>query len=740
MKIRVLVFSILALLLGLAACQAGEDGPRLVSDWQPTAVGTRPLRIPDDTSQTVNLPEVPTREPTVTPVADVVIPTMAPTAVPVGVYVRELDGFTLHYPPAWEFEETEMGYLRLDDPQMDIVVIATSEYADEETTFATIKENFTSAGNGFLGVGNLHVVSEEEIPYGTEGSAQMALLEGDGAGEAFQIYLGYIEENARALTIVAVGKPGSIAARRTTLDLMVAQAFPGGDRLLGYDRNETLVLQGSEPLPRSLDPAQQTGSAADFVGLLYSGLVRLSPEMQVVPDLAERWDVSTDGTVYTFTLGADLAFADGRPLTAADVQYSWERAADPDTNSTTADTYMGDILGFREKLQGEADTIRGVRVVDDRTLEVTLDRPKPYFLAKLTYPVSFVLDSNSVADKDLEDWVYEPNASGPYVLADRSENEYFVFERNDKYHAPSALPRVVFLLSRIGNPISLFEAGEVDVAYLGAVDSLEVRQPSHQFHENWQTNTSLCTTLLQFNNTLPPMDDPLVRQALALSVDKEKLNDLLAEGTNLVASTILPPGMPGFDAELAEEQSANMNNVEVAQAALAASSYADGLPPLIISAAGFGDSERDDLNAISEMWREALGVEVSVEFLDPVDFKTVVAEERGHIVSYGWCADYPDPENFLDILYHTGSEFNVGGYTNSEVDALLEAARVELDVASRLAMYQEIEQLLLEDAAAIPLSHGVSDALVSDRVNGFVLAPMGVRLLPQLSLTTMGEE
>ncbi|MCA9876051.1 MAG: hypothetical protein KC441_20400, partial [Anaerolineales bacterium] len=251
MKIRVLVFSILALLLGLAACQAGEDGPRLVSDWQPTAVGTRPLRIPDDTSQTVNLPEVPTREPTVTPVADVVIPTMAPTAVPVGVYVRELDGFTLHYPPAWDFEETEMGYLRLDDPQMDIVVIATSEYADEETTFATIKENFTSAGNGFLGVGNLHVVSEEEIPYGSGGSAQIALLEGDGAGEAFQIYLGYIEENARALTIVAVGKPGSIAARRTTLDLMVAQAFPGGDRLLGYDRNETLVLQGSEPLPRS---------------------------------------------------------------------------------------------------------------------------------------------------------------------------------------------------------------------------------------------------------------------------------------------------------------------------------------------------------------------------------------------------------------------------------------------------------------------------------------------------------
>jgi ABC-type transport system substrate-binding protein len=198
--------------------------------------------------------------------------------------------------------------------------------------------------------------------------------------------------------------------------------------------------------------------------------------------------------------------------------------------------------------------------------------------------------------------------------------------------------------------------------------------------------------------------------------------------------------MPGYDVALAEEQAATINNIEAAQAALAASAYADGLPPIIISAGGFGDSDRDDLNAMIEMWREALGAEVSVEFLDPIDFKELLDEERGHMVSYGWCADYPDPENFLDVLYYSNSEFNVGGYTNPEVDVLLAQARVELDVATRLGLYQQIERLLLEDAAAIPLSHGVSDVLVNERVSGYVLSPMGARIMPLLSLTTAGEE
>ncbi len=737
---KILLVFLAILLLCLAACQSVETGPRLVSEWEPTAVGEPSLR-PTVTPIPVGESEVPTRQPTPTPLVDVEIPPMPETAVPEGVFIRDLDGFTVHYPYWWEVESEEGGSIQLFDTAMSLFILASGSFTDDEANYEATVEEFTSSESGVFGIENLTLVAEEEIPLDDDKVANIALLNGTAFGdEEVQIYFAYREEDARTLTLFAIGQPQNIEARRTTLDTMVAQASLGGDRLLGYDLDETLVMLGGEPIPRSLDPALQTGSAAGFVGLLYSGLVKLSPEMQVVPDLAEHWEVSEDGTVYTFTLREGLMFADERPLTAADVQASWERAADPETESMTVETYMGDILGVPEKLAGEADTISGVQVIDDRTLEVTLDGPKPYFLAKLSYPVSYVVDTEAIGDKELEDWVYEPNASGAFVLADRSEDEYYVFERNESYHKPPELQRVVYLLSRVGNPISLFESGEVDVTGLGAVDSLEVRKPSHTLHENWQTTTSLCTTMMQINNSLAPMDDPLVRQAFALAVDKDSLNDLLSDGTNLVANTIFPPGMPGYDAAFAEAQAAVSGDIEAAQAALAASTYADGLPPVVISASGFGDSERDDLNAMIDMWREALDAEVSVEFLDPIDFRTALEANRGHFISYGWCADYPDPENFVDVLFYTGGEFNVSGYTNPEIDALMEEARVELDVAARLALYQEIEQKLLADGATIPLSHGVSDVLVNDRVQGYVLSPMGVQIVPELSLSTAGEE
>jgi oligopeptide transport system substrate-binding protein len=128
-----------------------------------------------------------------------------------------------------------------------------------------------------------------------------------------------------------------------------------------------------------------------------------------------------------------------------------------------------------------------------------------------------------------------------------------------------------------------------------------------------------------------------------------------------------------------------------------------------------------------------------VQLLDPQDYSRVARETEAHLTSYGWCADYPDPENFLDVLFHSESEFNVAGYSNPEIDALLEEARTELDPARRLALYQEIETALLADTAAIPFRHSVIDVLVSERVNGFVLSPMGEIDLRLLTLSEVEE-
>lgn len=162
----------------------------------------------------------------------------------------------------------------------------------------------------------------------------------------------------------------------------------------------TLVRLFSDPT--SLDPHQIGDVTSSIVvGEIFGGLVTLSLDYQPVLDLAESCIVSADGTVYTFVLRENAQFHDGKPVTAHDVKWSIERAADPDTLSTNAQNYLGDIIGVNEKLEGAADAVSGVRVVDDRTIEFTIDAPKSFFLAKLSYPTAYVLDPEQVDDKEI---------------------------------------------------------------------------------------------------------------------------------------------------------------------------------------------------------------------------------------------------------------------------------------------------------------------------------------------------
>ena len=727
---------ILLLILLLAACQTGEEGtgPQTILDWQPTPLGERPpppevtLPEPEPGPERPDIPEPPEAM-----AADIgAIPTMVPTPQPPNVYVSEANGFAIPFPNSWQLVESDGQSMQIYDPALGVVFNAFSGFKDEETSYQDTLDSFIGEEASFLG--ELSLASEEESAFAGEGNANIAFLVGrDEVGDELGIWLAYAESLPHTYVFMAFGEPGDVEARQTTLKTILSQVQPGGAHIYGLVRSETLVMLGGDPIPRFLDPARQTGSAAGYVGLLYSGLVRLTPELQVEPDLAESWTVSEDGTVYTFTLREDMKFHDGKPITAADIQASWERAADPETDSTTTDTYLGDILGVAEKLNGEAETISGLEVVDERTLVVTLDGPKPYFLSKLTYPTSFVVDLDSVDPED-EEWVYEPNASGPYTLREFREDEVMIFERNENYHTAPAIPQVVFLLYRIGSSISLFESGEVDVIGVGGNEAKRVRQPEDELHEQWLSTTSLCTTLVQMNNTLPPMDDPDVRQAFALAVDKEGYNELMNEGIPLVAGSILPPAMPSYSAEEAQALAEEGHDPEAAQTALAESTYADGLPPIILTAGGYGNADQGGLDALIAGWNDVLGAEVTVEFVDPEDYSRAARENHGHLVSYGWCADYPDPQNFLDVLYHSDSEFNVAGYSNPEIDVLLEESRTELDPTRRLALYQEINTALLDDTAAIPLVHGVSDVLVNDRVQGYVLSPMGAPVIHRLSL------
>jgi oligopeptide transport system substrate-binding protein len=504
-------------------------------------------------------------------------------------------------------------------------------------------------------------------------------------------------------------------------------------QVYGLDRSKTLVLMGGDPYPEDLDPARTEGAAAGYIGHIFSGLVRLSPQMQIEPDLAESWTISPDGTEYTFTLRSGLTFQSGRPLTAEDVKFSWERAADPETDSPTARTYLGDILGLKEKLDGEAEEIEGVQVVDERTLVVTVDGPKSYFLAKLTYPTSFVVDRENV-EADPEEWMFTPNASGPYALSEIKEDEAILFERNQAYYTLPPIQYIVYLLYRAGTNLSYYQAGEIDITWVSSTDVKRILDtPDDSLNDEMLSSNAMCTFYVVMSNNRPPLDDFDVRRALALAIDRDRINEVFYDDLGIPASSILPPGMPGHAPNPAFEG----YDPEAALEALKASSYGEDLPTIVINDIGYGDSDDPYLTTLIDMWRESLGTEFTVEYVSPEEITTGLREADGHLVSTGWCADYPDPENFLDVLFHTDSTQNSANYSNTEVDALLEEARVELDPTRRLELYTQIESALLNDYAIAPLMHWVHYRLVNPRIEGFEL-PIGPPYVHLLSIVEVG--
>ncbi|MEW5985157.1 MAG: ABC transporter substrate-binding protein [Chloroflexota bacterium] len=495
----------------------------------------------------------------------------------------------------------------------------------------------------------------------------------------------------------------------------------------GVQRDQALFLAGGQPL--TLDPARTLSGPADVIGAIFSGLVTLDTNLQVQPDLAAGWQVSPDGSEYTFYLRPNAVFHDSRPITAQDVIFSWERATDPELGSDTAATYLGDIAGVREKLAGTAERISGLRLIDDHTLSIRLNGPDLTFLAKLTYPVAFVVDRQNVNQSD---WEYQPNGTGPFRLVVWQDNEIIVLARNESYYlTPPAVSHLVYLIGA-GLPLSLYETGQIDLTPIGSDTLARAQDPNSPLAAELHTAPTFCTTYVGLNTHLPPLDNSLVRQALNYALDKERLVEAIYGGNALVAAGPLPPGMPGYTG-LDGGYSFDPNK---ARTLLAEAGYADpaALPPLTYTTAGYGQVDALVTAAVT-IWQENLGIQIEVTLLDPyLYYDELYAGRVGHLFDGGWCADYPDPQNFLDVLYHSDSRQNLGGFSDPSIDRLLEQTRSELDVSRRLARYSQIEQMIVEQAPSVFVAHGVAAVLVKPYVQNYLLTPIGVAQWQNVSL------
>jgi len=502
------------------------------------------------------------------------------------------------------------------------------------------------------------------------------------------------------------------------LSLLGSQApRPAAAYQIDVPLNQALVLEGGESNnPRDYDPATTHGSGDKRA---FSGLVSFDPRLNLTPDLAESWGISADGLTYIFNLRPNARFHDGRSVTAADVVYSWERAASPALGSDTVLTYLGDIVGVQEMVAGKADHIQGLKALDAHTLQVTIDAPKPYFILKLTYPTAFVVDKANVESGD--DWYRRPNGTGPYKLVEWRTRERIVYERNkDFYLGAPSIPYVVETLYT-GDPQRLYESGDVDITGVYSIERFT--DPTEPLHSELVTGVGLCTGYVTFDTTRPPFDDLNVRKAFSMAFDRQLYLDVVMNGHALPAIGVFPPGLPGFNISL----EGLPYDPEAARALLKASKYGENLPPIVYTDGGYGSNISGDVAALAQMWQQNLGVTLTVENLEPSFYLDILnSGEHGQIFGGGWCADYPDPENFADVLFHSGAQANNGGYSNPQVDALLEQARTEMDVTTRIALYQQAELMIVEDAPVLFTVHYLSYQLVKPYVKGYVYTPIDV--------------
>lgn len=509
---------------------------------------------------------------------------------------------------------------------------------------------------------------------------------------------------------------------------LVGQSAPVAPALPGLSGGNLMMTLGARD-PPNLDPALVGDTASAFVTRqLFSGLVRLDANLEVQPDLAAGWTVSPDGRTYTFSLRPDARFADGRPITAEDVRYSLERATDPALAATLpARTYLRDIVGVSDKLAGRAAMLGGVQVRDEGALVIEIVGPRSYFLAKLANPVAYVVDRRTV-EADPRGWTARPNGSGPFVIEEWRRNQRLVLKRNINYYGDLArLDRVTLLMgAAASNPLVLYEQGDIDFTSVPSYALARVRAGNNPLAAELVSVPQLSLAYIGMHVGTPPFDDPKVRQAFALLLDRAKIAEVTLRGGVQAARGIVPPGMPGYNPNLPPPPV----DLERARQLLAESRYggAAGIPPLVAYGGGWTSVLRD-------VAHDELGV--TIEVRDYEDFGAyLTALDAGEFALFdiGWVADYPDPQNFLDLLFRSGSGENHTGYANPAVDALLDQAAGEPDEATRWQLYQQAEQAILADAPIIPIHHDVEHMLIKPYVRGLTVTPMGVLDLSTVEL------
>lgn len=459
-----------------------------------------------------------------------------------------------------------------------------------------------------------------------------------------------------------------------------------------YNREPGFVYFRLQSNPTTLDPALIVDvNGGSIAAKLFNGLVRLDNDLEIAPDIAESWEVSKDALTYRFRLRPGVTFSSGREVKTHDFKYSFERVLDPETKSPNVWVFEK-ILGAKEFRDGQADEVKGIRTINDYTIEIKLEKPFSPFLGLLTMPPAYVVPVEEVLHSG-PDFSSRPVGTGPFVIREWLPDRQLKLERRDDYFGrPAKVGGLIYrVIPEELTAVAEFELGNLDVLDVPPSEYSRYRESS-KWKDLMSSIRGINTYYLGLNCERPPFDDPGLRRALNHAIDREKILSTLHEGRGRLAHGPIPdllrewpaPAPYEYDPSKAKRYLEENNMAELKVNLYVNSPLAD-----------------IDMAEVIQAYLKEIGMRVRIRPLEWSAFKEAVSTGEADMFWLSWWADYPDPENFMFPLFHStnlGPAGNRVRYSNPEVDSLIEKGQHAPKAELSNKYYEKAERIIVEDA------------------------------------------
>lgn len=514
------------------------------------------------------------------------------------------------------------------------------------------------------------------------------------------------------------------------LFIVIAVVGLNGCSWSGGKSGEKYLRYAVGPEPETVDPRKSTSVPASTIeAQIFEGLTALDVNNNSIPAAAERWEISADGLKYTFYLRSDAKWSNGEQVTAQDFEYAWKTTLSPELASDYAYQlfYLKNGEAYNNK-KANVDQV-GVKALSDSVLEVTLEKPTPYFLSLTAFHTYYPVHKKSVATNDK--WAADPKSiigNGPFEIISWVHDNKMELVKNDNYwdSAKVRMAKLDFILiDNNSTVLTMFDNGQIDMG-----EKMPVAEIPRLLKEaKIKVFPFLQTHYYTFNVTQPPFNNPKVRKAFTLAIDRQAIIDRIAQEEQKPALALVPFGLPdttpGEDFRVKGGNYFKDNDVETAQKLLADAGYpgGKGLPPITLS---YNTSETNKMIAevVQEMWKKNLGVEVQLSNQEWKVFLDNLTKQNFQVARENWVGDYIDAMTFIDLFESEGGN-NTAGYKNPNYDALVAKAKGANDQGVRMHAMHEAEQILMDDAVVAPLYFDTNPVLVKENVKGYFRSILG---------------